>query len=86
MIDNKLIQILTQPLKEILYAEINYGNKVMETAGGWPKANSIIIFLEKPFHRIYDASGIEFKEINDPHYWKEQYYDRSSDQILACGF
>jgi len=86
MIDNNHILILSQSLKEILTAEIIYGNKVIETSECWPKANSIIIFLEKPFHKIYSLYNIEFKEINDPHYWKSEYYDNLSEQILACRF
>ena len=86
MIDTNHIEILSSPLKEILNTELILGNSVIETSIGWPGAKSLIIFLEKPFHRIYNVPNIDFTEINDPHYWKSQYFDSQNGQILACCF
>jgi hypothetical protein len=30
--------------------------------------------------------GIEFHNINDPHYWKADYYDSQNNLLLICGF
>ena len=85
-IDTNRIEVLSSSLKEILNAELTLGNNVIETSIGWLKIKSLIIFLEKPFHEIYNIPNIEFTELSDPHYWKSQYCDCQNEQILACRF
>lgn len=77
---------ISQPIEEILNAEIAYGNKIVESSQGWPDKESTLILLEKPFHKTYSTDKLEYRDINDPHYWKEEYIDKSNAQTIACKF
>ena len=73
-------------LTKLLNQELELGNKIAETSKGFPEKETIIIFLEKPFKLTYKFDNIEYRNIDDPHYWKEEYYDTSTQHILACKF
>ncbi|CAL2104429.1 conserved protein of unknown function [Tenacibaculum sp. 190130A14a] len=70
----------------ILNAEITKGNKIVESSKGWPEKKSTLIILEKPFHEKYEIDNLEYRCLNDPHYWKEEYLDKSNSQTIACRF
>ena len=76
---------LSKPLARILEAELKLGNKVVETGEGWP-TKGVIVFLGQPFNAEYKIDGLEFREINDPHYWKWEYFDASAQDVLACKY
>jgi len=80
------IKKFSKPLTEILNSELLLGNKIAETSDGWPTPKTIIVFLNKPFKKKYLSSKIEFREINDPHYWKSEYFDKKTNHILACKY
>ncbi|MFC0344097.1 hypothetical protein [Epilithonimonas hispanica] len=86
MIDKNHITSFSKELTEILNREIKLGNQIAETSKGWPQEDAIIIFLDKPFKKQYKFENIEFRNIDDPHYWKAEYYDKSNNHILACKF
>ena len=73
-------------LTKILNQEIELGNEIKEISKGWPNENSIIISLKKPFNNDYNFENVEFRNIDDPHYWKAEYFDKSTSHILTCGF
>jgi hypothetical protein len=73
-------------LTKLLNQELELGNKIAETSKGFPDKETIIIILEKPFKLTYKFDNIEYRNIDDPHYWKEEYYDTSTQHILACKF
>lgn len=80
------IAIFSERLKSILDNEIKLGNKIWWTEKDWPK-NGITILLNYQFSQRYHLfPGIEYEEINNPHYWKAQYFDSSTNHILACNF
>lgn len=72
----------------ILENEIKSGNKIVETYRGWPNTESIFISLKKPF--IIKINNLPpkiiYREINDSHYWKAEYFHEESTHILVCGF
>jgi RimJ/RimL family protein N-acetyltransferase len=73
-------------LQTLLRAELEAGNEVLETGGGWPDADSVFVRVKHPF-RARPASlpdGVEYLELNDPHWWKAEYGTRSPRHILAC--
>jgi len=72
----------------ILESEIKSGNRIVETHRGWPNSESIFISMEKPFiTKISNLSPeIIYREINDPYYWKAEYYHEKSTDILVCRF
>lgn len=77
---------LSQSIETILKAEIAKGNRIVESSKGWPEKKSSLIILEGPFHKKYSIDNLEYREINDPHYWKEEYYDSNSKQTIASRF
>lgn len=86
MVTQEHIENLSNVLQGILKSELELGNKIVETSEGWPEERTIIIFLEKPFMREYQIAGVEFRPIDDPHYWKSEYYDSASKHVLACKY
>ena len=86
MITQEHIDNFSLTLKEILNREIDLGNEIIETSKGWPDGNAIIIFLKNPFVNEYEIINVEYRNIDDPHYWKAEYFDSSTKHILACKF
>ena len=80
------IEEFSEALKIILNAEIKRGNEIVETSKGWPNDDTIIIFLKKPFLGIYQAENVDYRNIDDKHYWKAEYSDKLTNHILACKF
>lgn len=77
---------ISQLIETILKAEIAQGNRIVESSKGWPEKESTLIILERPFHKKYSIDNLEYREINDPHYWKEEYSDNNNKQTIACRF
>ena len=73
-------------LTEILSQEVELGNEIVETSKGWPEEKTIIIFLKKPFIAEYRLENVEYRNVDDPHYWKAEYVDHSTKHVLACKF
>ncbi|MBC3787448.1 hypothetical protein [Spirosoma utsteinense] len=73
-------------LTKILNQELELGNKIIETSKGWPDNDTIIIFLGEPFKITHNINNICYRNIEDPHYWKEEYFDTSTKHVLACKF
>ena len=86
MITKHHVNNFSVSLKRILDKEIALGNNIVETSEGWPHANSIMVFLEKPFFENYQIEKIEYRHINDPYYWKAEYFDGELNHTLACKF
>ncbi|MFV0350850.1 MAG: hypothetical protein ACK5JF_00875 [Oscillospiraceae bacterium] len=79
----------TGKLKEILEYELSIGNTICEAyTGNWPYPNITAILLKNPFSPpIYKGlTGITFRNINDPHYWKAEYHDTANNLLLICKF
>ena len=87
-IETKHISELNIELRRILEKEIEAGNNIAEASSGWPFPNSIFVMLEKKFITTAKnlPSTIIFREVNDPKYWKYEYFDEVSKHILACRF
>ena len=92
-IDNKIIDRLSEVLKNILEAELKAGNKVIETfeckeGDSFPEPNAIMVFLLKPFMTPIqrNITDVDFRNVNDPHYWKAEYNDKKNIQYLCCKF
>ncbi|MBK1880721.1 hypothetical protein JIN87_27815 [Pelagicoccus mobilis] len=81
-----LLEKLDTRLQKILEFEIEEGNRVFEVSGGWPESDSVFVKTSRPFRNGYEEKGIEFRKVNDPHYWKEEYTSKKPTHILACPF
>ncbi len=92
-VDEKIVQRFKGDLNTILLSEIAAGNWIVETYESkepdhFPLPNAIMIFLEKPFLTPVrkDLPNIHFRTMNDPHYWKDEYFDEENIQFLCCKF
>ena len=92
MVDNKIIESLSDGLKTILFAELAAGNEIREIYKGSFASISddegVIVFLSQEFKTEIrkDIDDIVYFEVNDRHYWKAEYRDRVHNQALVCGF
>ncbi len=77
---------VSAPIQRILKKELRNGNKIVKTNKGWRAENSLLIILQFPFRRRYYWTRLDYKDLNDPHYWKAEYRDLPSNQTLACKF
>lgn len=76
-------------MKELLKAELEAGNEVVETwHGNWPVEGTVAVLLKYPFKCGIrrDIAGIEYREVNDPHYWQAEYYEEATGFFLMCKF
>ena len=73
-------------LKVLLQAEISAGNEIAETGRGWPDRDSIFVRLRNPFRTRLSPlpAGVQFTELNDPHWWKAEFSSQRPRHILAC--
>jgi len=88
-VENEIVNKVTGTLKEILERELSAGNEICETyEGDWPQEGSVMVFLSKPFKTPiqHDLPHIEYALVNDPHYWKAQYFDTTTNVYLCCKF
>ncbi|GLC31213.1 hypothetical protein [Clostridium omnivorum] len=78
---------ISNKLKLILEKEIQAGNEILETWKGWPY-DSTVISLRYPFKVKLEKlpDNITFKELNDIHYWKAEYHDLLTNDLLICKF
>lgn len=86
MVIQQYLEDFSSELTKILIQEIENGNEIVETYKGWPNQNTIIVILKKPFIKEYKIKNIEFRNVNDIHYWKDEYFDSSTNHLLACKF
>jgi hypothetical protein len=77
---------LCAELQPILAAELSAGNKIAysHTQVG---DDAVVIMLKKPFKSSHAApAGVEFSEVNDPHWWLADYRCAAHRHRLACQF
>ncbi|WP_200964643.1 hypothetical protein [Bosea sp. Root483D1] len=45
------------------------------------------MILQRPFRKRYTlTAGLDYEDIDDPHYWKAEYRHDGGRHCLACGF
>lgn len=89
MINQEELNKFSGVLLDILNAELAAGNIISETwSGDYPYEGTTAVVLAKPFLTPIrrDLPNIGFNHINDPHYWKADYYDKQNKLILICRF
>lgn len=87
LVDQEHLRVLSPMLTVILKTELAKGNEVVEVCKHYPERDSIFVALEHAFAKAYPQShSIEFREVNDPHYWKAHYEDIQLEHLLVCGF
>ena len=59
----------------------------MASPGGWPPGCELMVSIKNKFCRNYSPEpGVEYRLIDDYHYWFAEYVYNNGQQILACGF
>jgi hypothetical protein len=88
MIDPTHLRDLCCELRVLLEAEIAAGNRVAETSKGWPLPDSVWVLLSAPFHNTPEQlpPGVKLVDVNDPHWWKQEYKHLASGSVLACQY
>ena len=78
---------MSWPIKEILAAEIAAGNQIVQASDEWPTQNANIT-LEYKFAKDYSTlyPNLEYWFDNDPHYWRDAYYDEENQEFIAVVF
>lgn len=82
--DKDLVKLLKQPLLNILKEELSLGNEIEEVFSD----QTLYVILARPFRLPIrtDLQNISYNEVNDPHYWKAEYFDRKNWHVLACKY
>ncbi len=75
----------SEELKAILDAELSFGNEIAEQSAWPPKCQSLVI-LKKRFHQPYERAALNYRLIDDRHYWYAEYATETYKEVLACGF
>ena len=72
-------------LCEFLSRELAAGNQIVER-GKWGDIE--MVFLELPFRTPPPnaSSGLEFRDVNDPHYWLAEVFSKATRETLACRY
>jgi RimJ/RimL family protein N-acetyltransferase len=84
-VNQRALSALHPALVDLLRAELAAGNEIVETGGGWPDPDSVFVRVRYPFRARPDSlpGGVQYLELNDPHWWKAEYNTRSPRHILA---
>lgn len=76
-------------LQAFLEAELDAGAKIVEGTSSlhWGAMKRLII-LDAPFRTTAwrNQSNLNFREINDPHYWLAEVEDSATNEFVACRF
>ena len=87
MVDEEHIVALDSALQLILQTELAKGNEVVETWRGWPEPESVGVALGRPFRVDHVLpTGVVFRNVDDPHWWKAEYAHEPSCHLLICRF
>ncbi|WP_353779362.1 hypothetical protein [Winogradskyella sp. 3972H.M.0a.05] len=77
---------ISPEIEKILNSEIDNGNSIFESNMEYPDKGFVLIIMNKPFYKKYSVKKLEYRSLNDPHYWKEEYHDKALKQTIACKF
>jgi len=81
-----LFHKLNSSLKEIVFEELKLGNVILDISEGYPKPGSIFVSLSNGFMKKHSVEGVDYKELTDPHYWKEEYSCGEPLHLISCPF
>ena len=81
-------QRLCPELQELLNAELAAGNAIVEYRTGLYAADAVLVLLAKAFRARPRnlPTGVEYREVNDPHWWKAEYFRPATKHCIACRF
>jgi len=74
--------LLCPAMNDLIDSEIERGNAILETSKGWPNENSVFVRLASPV-TTKTPTGMDRRDVNDPHYLQAEIYDHRSGHIIA---
>ena len=82
------VERLDAGLRRIVDAEIAAGNVVEECVLGWGNPRAVLVLFRHPFRTRWQElpDGVRHREVNDPHWWKEEYVHEETLGCVACRF
>lgn len=82
----EFLEGLAPELRPILDQELAQGNSIYEVSVGWPKTDSVFVFLDKPFtSRLSPLPiGVTYSEPLGPHNAGAEYEHDQSGDTIAC--
>lgn len=79
------VAFVSSALNALLAEELASGNQIAEVSEWLPACRKLVI-LDYRFSCAHDAVALEFREVNDPHYWFSEYVADGGAEVLACRF
>lgn len=86
LVDDEDVRSLVPALSELLQNELASGNRIAQTWRGWPKRNSGVVMLARPFaaQTLQSMKGdVSHFALNDPHYWADELTHEPSGHMLV---
>jgi hypothetical protein len=73
-------------LRPLLAAELAAGNRVVECGPSLYGHGAVLVLLAEPFRAAQAdlPAGIVHRDVNDPHWWKAEYFHPETKHCLAC--
>jgi hypothetical protein len=74
-------------MRQALHAEISAGNLIAEISiSDWPTPRSIVVTMCQRFTvaRRAPPEGVEWHNINDPHYWREELEQKIGERVFLA--
>lgn len=82
-----LIARLPPAFRCALHAELAAGNAIAGIeSSDWPAPESVIVYMQHRFTvaRRNPPAGVVWRELNDPHYWKQDLEQRVEDRVFLA--
>lgn len=79
---------LCAELQPLLAAELAAGNHIVECGPSLRNPQGVLVLLAGDFKARPERNpdGVEFVAVNDPQWWKAEYWHRASGHTLAARF
>lgn len=79
---------LCPELRALLAEELTAGNRIADCGPSPHNPQGVLVLLATDFkHRpSMPPPGVDYVEINDPHWWKAEYVHRPTGHVLAARF
>lgn len=83
----ELLPKLDPDLRAMLDAELLAGNFVVDATLGWMKPKGIAVSTLYDFLVAHKPPArVDYRPLNDPHWWKTEYVIEEIGHMLACPF
>jgi hypothetical protein len=83
---SRTIEDLCPELRALVASELAAGNTIVEWGPSLYGHGGVLVLLAKPFRHAPPSlpDGVVFREINDPHWWKAEYFHIATNDCVAA--